>query len=115
MIREDYEEMKRLLAETRVELREGNLSPVLTAALEHCCAVTARSLRSIWVPFGWGRRTIMITLFLIGLYGILQGPQYLDWSWLAVAMMSPRLVGEAAYAWGRARAASTSVRIARSG
>ncbi len=41
MIREDYEEMKRLLAETRAELREGTLSPVLTAALEHCCAVAA--------------------------------------------------------------------------
>jgi hypothetical protein len=114
MIREDYEEMKRLLAETRAELREGNLSPVLTAALKHCCAVEAGPLMSIWIPFDWRRRTIMIALFLIGLYGILQGPQYLVWSWLAVAMMSPRLVGEAAYAWGRARTASTSERIARS-
>jgi hypothetical protein len=48
MIREDYEEMKRLLAETQAELREGNLSPVLTAALEHCCTVTAGALMSIW-------------------------------------------------------------------
>jgi len=49
MTREDYEEMKRLLAETQAELREGNLSPVLTAALEHCCVVTAGALMSIWV------------------------------------------------------------------
>ena len=48
MAREDYEEMKRLHAETQAELREGNLSPVLTAALEHCCTVTAGTLMSIW-------------------------------------------------------------------
>jgi hypothetical protein len=59
MTREDYEEMKRLLAETQAELREGNLSPVLTAALEHCCAVTAEALELLH-PIDWARRTIMI-------------------------------------------------------
>ena len=101
MTREDYEEMKRLLAETQAELREGNLSPVLTAALEHCCAATAGTLMSIWIPIDWGRRTLMIGLFLIGLYGVISGPLWLIVAWLAAATMSPRLVGKVGFALGR--------------
>ena len=101
MIREDYEEMKRLLAETQAELRQGNLSPVLTAALEHCCTVTAGALMSIWVPFEWSRRAFMSGLFLIGLYGVISGPLWLIVAWLAAATMSPRLVGKVSFALGR--------------
>jgi hypothetical protein len=103
MTRKDYEEMKRLLAETQAELREGNLSPVLTAALEHCSAAAAGELMSIWVPIDWGRRTIMIVLFLIGLGGVISGPRWLIVAWLAAATMSPRILGKVSFALGRFR------------
>jgi hypothetical protein len=103
MTRKEYEELKWLLAETQAELREGNLSPVLTAALEHCSVAMAGALMSIWVPIDWGRRTIMIVLFLVGLYGVISGPLWLIVAWLAAATMSPRIFGEVSFALGRFR------------
>lgn len=61
----------------------------------------AGALLSTWLPFGWGRRSIMIVLFLVGVYGLVEGNGYFLIAWLFLLSFSPRTVGELTFAFGR--------------
>ena len=58
------------------------------------------ALLSIWLPFDWGRRIVMICLFAVGIYGFCVANYYLVLAWLVMLAFSPRFVGEAAFLWG---------------
>ena len=101
MTRDEFEEAKRYLAEISALLTEGNLTPEEKQRLEISSAQLAGTLCSTWLPFGWGRRTAMIALFLVGALGLVVGNIYFLIAWLFVPLFSPRFVGECAYLLGR--------------
>ena len=43
----------------------------------------------------------MIAIFLVGLYGLIEGIQHLLFVWLLLPIFSPRFVGEINYALGK--------------
>lgn len=101
MTREEFEEAKKHSAEIARLLNEGNLTPEERQKLEALQAQLSGALLSPWLPFGWGRRSIMMVLFLVGAIGLAQGNDYFLFAWLFLLFFSPRVVGEVAYALGR--------------
>ena len=101
MTREEFEEAKKQSAEIAKLLKEGNLTAEDRQKLEVLQIQLAGALLSPWLPFGWGRRSIMIVLFLVGANGLIQGNGYFLFAWLFLLFFSPRFVGEFAYALGR--------------
>ena len=101
MDRKTYEEAKKSSEEMAKLLREGNLTAEEKQKLETLQAGLAGALLSSWLPFGWGRRAIMITLLFVGAYGLVEGNSYLLLSWLLLPFFSPRLIGELSYYVGK--------------
>ncbi len=101
MTREELEEAKTQSAEIAKMLKEGNLTADERHKLETLQAQLAGVLLHPWLPFGWGRRSIMIVLFLVGAIGLAQGNSYFLLAWVLLLFFSPRFVGEFAYALGR--------------
>jgi hypothetical protein len=101
MNRANYNEIKKLHEEFTQVLKKGHLSEEEKQHFEILQAQLSGQLLSIWLPFDWVRRSIMITLFLIGLYGLLKGATILLWTWLVLLFFSPRFVGEFCYFFGR--------------
>ncbi|MFZ6022016.1 MAG: hypothetical protein ACOYT9_00920 [Patescibacteria group bacterium] len=101
MNREKYEEAKKASQEIDRLLKEGNLTPEERQKFEKIRAQLAGVLLSPWLPVDWGRRSIMFFIFLIGLYGMIQGHTFLASLWLLLPIFSPRIVGEVAYALGK--------------
>ena len=101
MNKEKYEEAKKTSQEIERLLKEGNLTSEERQKFEELHAQLAGVLFRPCLPVDWGRRGIMIFIFLIGLYGMIQG--HLLWAliWLLLINFSPRIVGEVAYALGK--------------
>lgn len=102
MDRKTYEEAKKSSEEIAKLLREGNLTAEEKQKFETLQAGLAGALLNSWLPFDWGRRSIMITLLLVGAYGLAEGNNLLLLAWLLLPFFSPRLVGELFYAVGKA-------------
>lgn len=101
MNRETYNEAKVVLEEITRSLKEGNLSEEEKQKLELSKAQLSGQLLRIWWPFDRTRRSIMIVLFLVGLYGLIEGSNHYLWAWLAFILFSPRIVGEISFYLGR--------------
>lgn len=94
MDRETHEQAKKQLAEITEILKDSTLTPEERSKLESLADQLAGCLMRPWLPFGWGRRLIMIGLFLIGLYGLTQGNNSLLFAWLLIPAFSPSFVAE---------------------
>lgn len=94
MNKEKYYEAKIVLDKITQALDEGNLSEDEKQNLELSRTQLSGQLLSIWLPFDWTRRSIMATLFLVGIYGLIQGNTHFLWAWPALVLFSPRMVGE---------------------
>jgi hypothetical protein len=101
MTRDEFEEAKKQSAEIAKLLKEGNLTSEDRQKLEMLQTQLAGALLSTWLPFGWGRRSVMIVLFLVGAYGLVEGNGYFLIAWLFLLLFSPRAVGELTFAFGR--------------
>lgn len=101
MNRAEYEEAKRMLEEISVSARDERLSPSERDKLKILAAGLSGQLMSIWIPFGWERRTIMVVLLLLGLYGLFSGHFYWVFAWVLILLFSPRAVGNTAYLIGK--------------
>ena len=101
MDRKTYEEAKKNSELIAKLLSEGNLSEEEKQKFEILQAQLAGVLLNPWLPFGWGRRSIMIILFLIGIFGLIEGNNFLMLSWLLLPIFSPRFIGEASCLLGK--------------
>lgn len=101
MNRDTYEEAKKQLAEVSRVLKEENLTPEERQKFERLQAQLSGVLLRPWLPFGWGRRSIMLVLFATGAVGALGGNSYFLLAWVFLLFFSPRAVGEISYALGR--------------
>jgi hypothetical protein len=101
MTRDEFEVAKKQSAEIAKLLKEGNLTAEDRQKLEMLQMQLAGALLSVWLPFDWGRRSIMIVLFLVGAYGLVGGNVYFLIAWAFLLLFSPRVVGELAFAFGR--------------
>jgi hypothetical protein len=98
--RATYQEAKKNFDEIAKLLREGNLTLEEKQKFETMQAQLAGVLLNPWLPFDWGRRAIMITLFCVGVFGIISGINYLLLAWLILLIFSPRLIGEVSNLFG---------------
>ena len=96
-----YKEAKKMSLEIEAELKSGNLAAEETQRLEELHAQLAGVLLHPWFPDGRGRRAIMALILLKGIYGFASGESQLLLFWPILPLFSPRIVGEAAYAYGR--------------
>jgi hypothetical protein len=94
MDRKTYEEAKKNSEEIAKLLLEGNLTEEEKQKFETLQAQLAGVLLRPWLPFGWARRSIMIILLLVGVYGLTEESKYLMVAWLLLPFFSPRFVGE---------------------
>jgi hypothetical protein len=101
MDRITHEEAKKNFKKITELLKEGNLSAEEKQKFETLKAQLAGVLFRTWLPFDWVRRSIMIVLFLVGLYGLVEGHYLLLMAWLILLFFSPRFVGEFIYAIGK--------------
>ena len=106
MNRETYEEAKRQSEEIAKLLKDGNLTTEEKQKLETLQAQLAGGLLRPWLPFGWARRSIMVVLLLVGVYGLTVGNNYFLLAWVVLLFFSPRFVGEFSYALGKFSRAS---------
>ena len=93
--------LKKQLKEITELLKSDGLTIEQREEFELLSAKISGSLLSVWLPVDIGRRLIMVILFLIGLYGLMNGNNYFLISWIFLPMFSPRLVGEIAHLMGR--------------
>lgn len=101
MDRKTYQEAKKNSEEIAKLLRDGNLTAEEKQKFETLQTQLAGVLLSPWLPFDWGRRSIMIVLLLIGVYGLAEGNHLFLVAWLFLPVFSPRLAGEFYYALGK--------------
>jgi hypothetical protein len=101
MNREEYIEAKMVLEKISHLLKDGNLTEEEKQKFELSKAQLSGQLLSIWWPFDWGRRSTMIVLFLVGLYGLIEGSNQFLLAWLFMLIFSPRVVGEFSFFVGR--------------
>lgn len=65
-------------------------------------AALAGQVLSVWMPVGLLRKLIFCVLIFFGALGVLTTNEWYHWAMLIFATtMSPRLVGEVAFALGR--------------
>jgi hypothetical protein len=101
MDRKTHEEAKKSFEKITELLKEGNLSAEEKQKFETLKTQLAGVLFRTWLPFDWVRRSIMIVLFFVGLYGLIEGLYLLLLAWLILLFFSPRVVGEFSYALGK--------------
>jgi hypothetical protein len=94
MTREEYIRTKAKLAGIDDALSEGHLTPEERAELHALSAALSEQLVTPWIPAGWVRRGMMLTLPVIGAYGLVAELYVLLWSLPLVAVLSPRIMGE---------------------
>ena len=94
MTRDEYFRLKSKLANIDDALREGHLTSEEKTKLEALSAELSRQLVVPWLPAGWTRKAIMLGIFALGVYGLVEGHQWLVWSWLLALLFSPRIMGE---------------------
>jgi hypothetical protein len=97
----DYTTLKSTLARIR-ELLPFVTDPVTRKQLEETSRAIAGYLMSPWLPWGIGRKLVMLTLVTAGICGsILSGTSYWLLLLFVASIFSPRLTGEATYLAGR--------------
>jgi hypothetical protein len=101
MNRDIYEKAKKQLAQVSRVLREENLTPEERENFETLQTQLSGLLLSPWLPYGWGRRSIMLALFAVGAVGALGVNTYFFLAWVFLLFFSPRVVGEVSYALGK--------------
>ena len=101
--RQSYTEAKRLFDQVRHELDTQPLTPEQRKELEAHAARLAAVLLHPWFPVLWTRRLIAAAIFLFGLQQAWIGNYQPMLLWLLLPLFSPRIVGEAAFLWGRFR------------
>jgi hypothetical protein len=94
MTREEYIRTKAKLASIDDALSEGHLTPEERAELHALSAALSEQLVAPWIPAGWVRRGMMLTLSAVGVYGLVVEAYVLVWSFPLVAVFSPRIIGE---------------------
>lgn len=100
MTSDEFEEAKKQSAEIAKLLKEGNPPAEDRQTLEMLQTQLAGALLSTWLPFSWGRRSIIIVVFLVGAYGFVEGSGYFLVAWAFLLLFSPRVVGELAFVFG---------------
>ena len=99
--RQEYDEVKKLLDEIQQELATQPLTPEQRKELELHAARLSGQLLSLWFPLSWTLRLTMAAIFFFGLQQAWVGNyQAMVW-WLLLPFFSPRIMGEAAFLWGR--------------
>jgi hypothetical protein len=101
MDKEKYQEAKIYQQEIHHLLKEGNLSPEEKQKLEEINAQLSGLLMSPWLPIDWGRKGIMIFIFVIGIIGIIQEHTLAALLWMLLPLFSPRIQGEVLRRIGR--------------
>lgn len=101
MTKNEYSELQKTLAEVNVALADKTLSGELRAELQDLAAALSGQLCSLWLPMSNIRRVIMLVLFLLGLKAFGDNNDFYFVYWIATAFLSPRIVGEASYYFGR--------------
>jgi len=94
MTREEYIRTKAKLAGIDDALSEGHLTPEERAELHALSAALSKELVTPWIPAGWVRRGMMLTLSAIGVYGLVAELYVLVWSLPLITVFSPRIMGE---------------------
>ena len=94
MTREEYIRTKAKLASIDDALSEGHLTPEERAELHALSVALSKQLVTPWIPAGWLRRGMMLTLSAVGIYGLVAELYVLVWSFPLIAIFSPRIVGE---------------------
>ena len=65
-------------------------------------AALAGQVLSVWMPVGFWRKVIFCVLIFFGMLGVIKTTEWYHWAMLFfAATMSPRLMGELAFAVGR--------------
>jgi hypothetical protein len=101
MKREQYEDAKKVLSEIAIELKSRALSAEQRQMLETHSTQLAGMLTSIWLPFSWWRRLVMLVLLLLGMLWPFGESHMWAIAWLLMLTFSPRIMGLTAYAFGR--------------
>ena len=94
MTREEYIRTKAKLASIDDALSEGHLTPEERAELHALSVALSKQLVPPWIPAGWLRRGMMLTLSAVGVYGLVAELYVLVWSFPLIAIFSPRIIGE---------------------
>jgi hypothetical protein len=94
MTREEYIRTKAKLAGIDDALSEGHLTPEERAELQALSAALSKKLVTPWIPAGWMRRGMMLTLLAISVYGLVAEIYVLVWAFPLIAIFSPRIMGE---------------------
>lgn len=98
---EDPKKAQRVLAEINHMLKTEPLTEAQRAELQHHAAAVAGSLTRPWLPYGVGRRLIMLAIIALGIQQAIVGNyQPLLW-WLLLPTFSPRLMDLTSYTVGR--------------
>jgi hypothetical protein len=101
MSQETHEDAKKMLDEIRELLKDETLSMEERNTLEIHAVALSGALSSSWLPYGWGRRLIMISILALGLYGLAIENHAVLFCWLLLPLFSPRIVGEVSYFLGK--------------
>lgn len=94
MTREEYVRTKCKLAAIDDALSEGHLTPEERAELQALSTALSELLLTPWIPAGWVRRSMMLTLSAACVYGLVAELYLLIWSLPLIAVFSPRIMGE---------------------
>src|SRR4051794_3322251 len=94
MTREEYFTAKAKLATIDDALSEGHLTPEERAELQALSAALSGKLVTPWIPAGWVRRGLMLTLSAVSVYGLIVETYALIWGLPLIAVFSPRIMGE---------------------
>ena len=89
-----YKEVKKVGAVVSKVLEDEKLSAEDRGKLETLHSQISGYFFRSWLPVGVGRKAIMLTLIIIGGYGLIIDKPLIAISWLIVPLFSPRLVGE---------------------
>ncbi|OPY76777.1 MAG: hypothetical protein A4E65_03094 [Syntrophorhabdus sp. PtaU1.Bin153] len=101
MNKDTYEEARKASREIEDLLKAGNLTPEEETKLRTAYSQLAGVLMSPWFPADWGRRAIMLLLFILGSYGLTDGHHLFLILYALCLLFSPRTVGELAMLYGR--------------
>jgi uncharacterized protein (DUF2062 family) len=99
--KQKHEELKKTSREITELLKSNTLSPDERKYLESVQPGIAGALMSTWIPFGLAQRIVMIFLFSIGIYGLINSNFSLLLAWLFLPLFSPKIVGASIYHFGR--------------
>jgi hypothetical protein len=101
MTREEYIKTKSMLAGIDDALFGGHLTPEERAKLQALSTALSERLVRPWIPAGWVRKGMMLTLSAVSVFGLVAELYELMWSFPLIAVFSPRVMGENFHAVSR--------------